>query len=60
LRELDLELQLQHGDSVNLGYSYKFHRPQFVADVTARGFELCTQWIDGVWQYGIFLFVRSN
>jgi L-histidine N-alpha-methyltransferase len=60
LRQLHLELELQHGDSVNVGYSYKFHRPQFVADVTARGFELCAQWIDGVWQYGIFLFVRSN
>lgn len=60
LRQLGLELELQHGDSVNVGYSYKFHRPQFVADVTARGFELSAQWIDGVWQYGIFLFARSN
>ncbi|MDQ4010157.1 MAG: L-histidine N(alpha)-methyltransferase [Actinomycetota bacterium] len=60
LRQLDIELELQRGDSLSVGYSYKFHRPQFVADVTARGFELCAQWIDGVWQYGILLFVRSN
>jgi hypothetical protein len=39
--------------------SYKFHRPEFVADVAARGFDLGAQWIDAVWQYGIFLFVRS-
>ncbi len=60
LRELDLELNLQRGDSLNVGFSYKFHRPQFVADVAARGFNLRAQWIDAVWQYGIFLFVRSH
>lgn len=60
LRELDLELVLRRGDSLNAGFSYKFHRPQFVADVSERGFELSAQWIDPVWQYGIFLFVRSS
>lgn len=60
LRELDLELVLRRGDSLNVGFSYKFHRPQFVADVAARGFDLGAQWIDAVWQYGIFLFVRSG
>ncbi len=60
LRELGLELVLRRGDSLNVGFSYKFHRPQFVADVSARGFDLSAQWIDAVWQYGIFLFVRSD
>jgi L-histidine N-alpha-methyltransferase len=60
LRELDLELVLRRGDSLNVSLSYKFHHPQFVADVSARGFNLRAQWIDPVWQYGIFLFVRSN
>jgi L-histidine N-alpha-methyltransferase len=60
LRELGLELVLRRGDSLNVGFSYKFHRPQFVADVSARGFDLRAQWIDAVWQYGIFLFVRSD
>ncbi len=60
LRELDLELVLRRGDSLNVGFSYKFHRPEFVADVAARGFDLGAQWIDAVWQYGIFLFVRSE
>jgi L-histidine N-alpha-methyltransferase len=59
LRKLGLELVLRRGDSLNVGFSYKFHRPQFVADVSARGFDLSAQWIDAVWQYGIFLFVRS-
>ncbi len=59
LRELDLELVLRRGDSLNVGFSYKFHRPEFVADVCGRGFDLGAQWIDAVWQYGIFLFVRS-
>lgn len=60
LRELGLELVLRRGDSLNVGFSYKFHRPQFVADVSTRGFNLSAQWIDAVWQYGIFLFVRSD
>lgn len=60
LRELDLDLVLRRGDSLNVGFSYKFHRPQFVSDVAALGFDLDAQWIDGVWQYGVFLFVRSD
>lgn len=60
LRELGLELVLRRGDSLNVGFSCKFHRPQFVADVSAHGFDLSAQWIDGLWQYGIFLFVRSD
>ena len=60
LRELDLELNLRRGDSVNVSLSHKFHHLQFVDDVSARGFNLRAQWIDPVWQYGIFLFVRSN
>ncbi|MFN2495232.1 MAG: L-histidine N(alpha)-methyltransferase [Pseudonocardiaceae bacterium] len=60
LRESDLELDLRHGDSLNVGLSYKFHRPQCVAEAAARGFALGAQWIDAVWQYGIFLFVRSG
>jgi L-histidine N-alpha-methyltransferase len=59
LHELGLELVLRRGDSLNLGCAYKFHRRQFVADVSARGFDLGAQWIDAVWQYGIFLFFRS-
>ncbi|HWR49042.1 MAG TPA: L-histidine N(alpha)-methyltransferase [Pseudonocardiaceae bacterium] len=60
LRELGLELVLRRGESLNVGFSHKFHRPQFVADVSARGFDLSAQWIDAVWQYGIFLFHRSG
>jgi L-histidine Nalpha-methyltransferase len=60
LRELGLELVLQRGDSLNVGFSHKFHRPQFVDDVSERGFDLDAQWIDAVWQYGLFLFVRSG
>ncbi|MFY9806289.1 MAG: L-histidine N(alpha)-methyltransferase [Pseudonocardiaceae bacterium] len=60
LPELDLELILRRGDSVNVSLSHKFHPSQFVDDVCAQGFELHAQWIDAVWQYGIFLFVRSN
>ncbi|MGH3898290.1 MAG: L-histidine N(alpha)-methyltransferase [Pseudonocardiaceae bacterium] len=60
LRDLDFTLDLQHGDSLNAGLACKFHRPKFVAEVAARGFDLGAQWIDAVWQYGIFLFVRSG
>ena len=57
---MDLKLNLQRGDSLNVGFSYKFHRPQSVADVVARGFSLRAQWIDAVWQYGMFLFIRPS
>ena len=57
---LHMELDLEHGDSLNVGIARKFHRPRLVADVAARGFELHAQWIDAVWQYGVFLFVRSG
>ncbi|MFC9859229.1 MULTISPECIES: L-histidine N(alpha)-methyltransferase [unclassified Streptomyces] len=60
LHELDLELILRRGDSLNVGLSHKFRREQFVADVTARGLELRAQWTDEEWQYGIFLFTRSS
>lgn len=58
LRGLGLELQLRRGDSLNVGFAHKFHRPRFVADVSAHGFTLSGQWIDAAWQYGIFLFRR--
>jgi len=59
LRELGMKLDLRRGDSINVGFSAKFHRPEFVADVSTLGFTLDRQWIDAVWQYGLFLFVRQ-
>jgi L-histidine N-alpha-methyltransferase len=59
LRDLELVLDLQRGDSINVGISAKFHRPTFVAEVNGFGFTLDAEWIDAVWQYGIFLFVRD-
>ncbi|MQA15170.1 MAG: hypothetical protein GEV09_13665 [Pseudonocardiaceae bacterium] len=59
LPALGLTLHLQPGESINVGFSAKFHRPRFVADVARRGFALQAQWIDAVWQYGIFLFHRT-
>ena len=59
LKGLGLTLQVRRGDSINVGYSEKFHRPQFVTDVSTLGFVLDEQWVDAVWQYGIFLFVRT-
>jgi hypothetical protein len=32
---------------------------ELVSDIAERGFELEEQWIDAVWQYGIFLFGKS-
>jgi L-histidine Nalpha-methyltransferase len=58
LAALDHTLVLQRGDSICHGHSVKFHRPTFVASVCAFGFDLNAEWIDAVWQYGLFLFVR--
>lgn len=58
LRDLELVLELRSGASVNVGVSAKFDRPAFVSAVNALGFILDSEWIDAVWQYGLFLFVR--
>ena len=58
LRALDHTLTLRRGDPICHGYSVKFHRPEFVEAVCAFGFDLDAEWIDAVWQYGLFLFVR--
>jgi len=57
-RALDRTLTLRRGDRICHGHSVKFHRPDFVGAVCALGFELDAEWIDAVWQYGLFLFVR--
>jgi L-histidine N-alpha-methyltransferase len=59
LKNLGVHLELRRGDSINVGFSAKFRRPEFVADVSALGFALDEQWIDPVWQYGVFLFART-
>jgi L-histidine Nalpha-methyltransferase len=59
LKDLGIRLDMQRGSSINVGFSAKFHRPQFVAEVSSLGFTLDEQWIDEVWHYGIFLFVRT-
>lgn len=59
LRALDHTLILRRGDRICHGHSVKFHRPEFVDAVCAFGFELDVEWIDAVWQYGLFLFTRA-
>jgi L-histidine N-alpha-methyltransferase len=58
LRALDYALTLRRGEPICHGHSVKFHRPEFVDAVCVSGFELDAEWIDPVWQYGLFLFVR--
>lgn len=57
-RGLDHTLDLHRGDSLVHGYSVKFGRPEFVAEADAAGFDLDREWVDPVWQYGLFLFER--
>jgi L-histidine Nalpha-methyltransferase len=59
LRGLDLELDLERGDSMIVDVAHKFSRPQLVSNLEARGLEAEGEWIDGVRQYGVFLFARS-
>ena len=58
LRDLGLVLELQRGASVNVGISAKFDRGAFVDEVDALGFRPESEWVDGDWQYGVFLFSR--
>ncbi|PVZ05421.1 L-histidine N(alpha)-methyltransferase [Actinomycetospora cinnamomea] len=57
-RGLEHALDLRRGDSLVHGYSVKFGRPEFVAEADAAGFDLDREYIDPVWQYGLFLFER--
>jgi L-histidine Nalpha-methyltransferase len=56
---LDLTLRLREGDGINVGFSAKFHRPTLVAELHRHGLDLQHQWIDPVWQYGLFLARRE-
>lgn len=58
LRALDRTLELRRGDRICHGHSVKFGRPEFVEAVNAFGLDLEAEWIDPVWQYGLFLFAR--
>ena len=58
LRDLGLVLNLRCAASVDVGISAKFDRHGFVSSVNALGLSLECDWVDGVWQYGIFLFSR--
>jgi L-histidine N-alpha-methyltransferase len=58
LRALDYRLTLRRGERICHGHSVKFYRPEFVDMVRSSGFELGAEWIDAVWQYGLFFFVR--
>ena len=58
LRDLGLVLDLRRGASVNVGISAKFDRGAFVEEVDALGFRAESEWVDGDWQYGVFLFSR--
>jgi L-histidine N-alpha-methyltransferase len=57
-RALDRTLTLRRGDRICHGHSVKFHRPDFVKGVCDFGLDLQSEWIDPVWQYGLFLFAR--
>ena len=55
---LGLTLSLRRGGAINVGFSAKFDRDRFVADLAAHGLERQAQWIDPERAYGIFLFRR--
>lgn len=55
---LGLTVHLARGDAINVGFSAKFDRTDFVADVEAHGLTLQADWIDPVHDYGIFMFRR--
>ena len=58
LQSLGIVLELRRGASIEVGVSAKFDRRAFVDAVHALGLRLEAEWVDGVWQYGIFLFSR--
>ena len=57
---LGVTRELPRGAGINVGFSAKFDRDRFVADVTSHGLAFESAWVDPVWQYGIFLFRRRG
>lgn len=55
---LGLTVDVPAGGTINVGFSAKFDRDGFVADVAAHGPVLEDRWIDEEYAYGIFLFRR--
>lgn len=55
---LDVTRELPRGSGINVGFSAKFDRDRFVADVAAHGMTFEFGWVDPVWEYGVFLFRR--
>lgn len=55
VRDLDLTLRIRRGDSINVGFSAKFHPKALAEEVARHGMELEHHWVDPEWRYGIFL-----
>jgi L-histidine N-alpha-methyltransferase len=60
LNTLGVQMTLRTGDSINVGFSAKFDRADFVADIQRFRFVPQAQWVDQRWQYGLFLFQRGG
>jgi L-histidine N-alpha-methyltransferase len=58
LRKLGLELDLARGESIVVDYSFKFLRPNLVAELEGYGFRPEGEWVNGLRQYGVFLLRR--
>ncbi len=55
---LGLTLKLRRGDSINVGFSAKFHYRGLADEIGTHGFRLQSQWQDSQTQYGVFIFCR--
>lgn len=55
---LGVTRELPRGAGINVGFSAKFDRDRFAADVAAHGLAHEAEWVDPAWRYGIFLFRR--
>ena len=60
LPDLDLELAVRRGESINVGFSAKFDRDQLDSELAGHGMTVEHRWIDPDWQYGILLARRNG
>jgi L-histidine N-alpha-methyltransferase len=58
LGALGVSVRLRRGESINVGFSAKFDRDEFLAELTGHGLSAQAEWIDPVARYGIFLLRR--
>jgi L-histidine N-alpha-methyltransferase len=57
---LGVEVEVERGGSINVGFSAKFDRDRLATEVAAHGMDVEREWVDPQWRYAIVLARRGR